>query len=69
MLRDAFEVRRAAGSVGFAGERPDDGPAKGRRWTGCSTANPKLLDGLSYFFDKSLVMGEATLAAADIITS
>ena len=32
--------------MGFAGERPDDGPACGRRGTGRSPANPKLLDGL-----------------------
>ena len=30
MLGDAFEVRKAASSAGFAGERPDDGPANGR---------------------------------------
>ena len=41
MLRDAFEVREAASSVG--GERPDDGPACGRRGTGRSPANPTLL--------------------------
>ena len=44
MLRDAFEVRKAASSVGFAGERPDDGPANRRRVTGRSPANPTLLD-------------------------
>ena len=30
MLGDALEVRKAASRVGFAGERPDDGPACGR---------------------------------------
>ena len=37
MLGAAFEVS----SVGFAGERPDDGPACGRRGTGRSPANPR----------------------------
>ena len=32
--------------LGFAGECPDDGSANGRRGTGRSPANPKLLDGL-----------------------
>ena len=40
MLGDAFEVRKADSSVGFAGERPDDGPANGRQGTGRSPANP-----------------------------
>ena len=43
MLGDAFEVRKAASSVGFAGERPDDGPANGRWAAGRSPANPTLL--------------------------
>ena len=43
MLGDAFEVRKAASSVGFAGERPvprrpHAGPSSGR-----SPANPTLL--------------------------
>ena len=42
MLGDAFEVRKAASSAGFAGERPDDGPADARRRTG-SPANPTLV--------------------------
>ena len=41
MLGDGFEVREAASSVGFAGERQDDGPACGRRGTGRSPANPR----------------------------
>ena len=43
MLGDAVEVRKAASSVGFAGERPDDGPACGLWGTGRSPANPMLL--------------------------
>ena len=43
LLGDAFEVRKATGSVAFAGERPDDSPANGRRGTGRSPANPMLL--------------------------
>ena len=34
MLGDAFEVRKAASSVGFAGERPDDSSASRRRPAG-----------------------------------
>ena len=39
----AFEVRKAASSAGFAGERPDDGPACGGLGMGHSPANPTLL--------------------------
>ena len=46
MLGDAFEVRTAASGVGFAGERPDDGLANGRRGAGRSPANPTLLAAL-----------------------
>ena len=40
---DVFEVRKAASSVGFGGERPDDGSADRRRGMGRSPANPTLL--------------------------
>ena len=43
MLGDAFEVSKAASSMGFAVEHPGDGPANGRRRTERSPANPTLL--------------------------
>ena len=43
MLGDAFEVGKAASSVGFAGECLGDGPANGQRGTGRPPANPTLL--------------------------
>ena len=43
MLGDAFDVGKPASSVGFAGERRDDGSASGQQGTGRSPANPTLL--------------------------